>query len=46
MQWGVKILLAKILARRHLNMSDPYSTFIIIGDLEAHILLYYTSLEC
>lgn len=44
-QWGVENLLAEILARRHLNLSDPHSAFIVLGDLGARVLLYYAALE-
>ena len=44
-QRGVENLLAEILAHRHLNLSDPYSAFIVLGDLGARVLLYYASLE-
>ena len=44
-EWNVENLLAKILARKHLNLLDPYSAFMILGDLRARILLYYAGLE-
>lgn len=44
-QWGVENLLAEILARRHLNLSDPYSAFIVLGDLGARVLVYYPAVE-
>ena len=44
-EWGVENLFVEILARRQINLSDPYSAFIIIGDFGARILLYYASLE-
>ena len=44
-QWGVENLLAEILARRHLNLSDPHSAFITLGDVGARVLLYYAALE-
>ena len=43
--WGVENLFVEILARREIQLSDPYSAFMIIGDLGARIFLYYTSLE-
>ena len=43
--WGVENLFAEILARREIYLSDPYSAFIVIGDLGARVLLYYVSLE-
>ena len=44
-EWGVENLCAEILARRHLNLSDPYSAFLVLGDLGARVLLYYATLE-
>lgn len=44
-QWGVENLFSEILARRHVNLSDPYSAFITLGDLGARVFLYYASLE-
>lgn len=43
--WGVENIFVEILARREIQLSNPYSAFIIIGDLGARIILYYTSLE-
>lgn len=34
-EWGVENLLVEILARRQLNLSDPYSTFVVIEDFGA-----------
>lgn len=45
LEWGVENLFVEILARRQVNLSDPYSAFIVIGDFGARILLYYASLE-
>lgn len=45
LEWGVENLFAEILARKHVYLSDPYSTFMMIGDVGARILLYYSSLE-
>ena len=45
LEWGVENLFVKILAHRHINLSDPYYAFIVIGDFGARILLYYASLE-
>lgn len=44
-EWGVENLLAEILARKHLNLSDPYSAFILLGDFGARIFQYYVGLE-
>ena len=38
-------LFVEILARRHINLSDPYYAFIVIRDFGARILFYYASLE-
>ena len=38
-------MFVEILARKHINLSDPYSAFMMIGDVGARILLYYASLE-
>jgi hypothetical protein len=35
----------EILVRKLLNLSDPYSTFVVMGDLGARVLLYYAALE-
>lgn len=43
--WGVENLFVEMLARREIYLSDPYSAFVVIGDLGARVLLYYTSLE-
>jgi hypothetical protein len=42
---GVEDLFVEIMARKHINLSDPYSDFIMIGDVEARVLLYYASLK-
>jgi hypothetical protein len=42
---GVENLFVEILARKHINLSDPYSAFMMIGDVGARVLLYYASLE-
>ena len=42
---GVENLFAEILARKHLQLSDPHAAFMLIGDLGARVLLYYASLE-
>lgn len=42
---GIENLFVEILARRHINLSDPYSAFMVIGDVGARVLLYYGSLE-
>ena len=42
---GIENLFVEILARRHINLSDPYSAFMVIGDVGARVLLYYASLE-
>jgi hypothetical protein len=42
---GLENLLAEILARKHLQLSDPHSAFLVIGDMGARVLLYYSSLE-
>lgn len=44
-KWGVENLLVEILVRRRLNLSDPYSVFVIIGDVGARVFLYYATLE-
>lgn len=44
-EWGVENLFAEILARKHLQLSDPHAAFLIMGDIGARILLYYASLE-
>lgn len=46
-EWGVENLFVEILVRKHLNLSifDPYSVFVVIGDLRARVLLYYAALE-
>jgi hypothetical protein len=44
-EWGVENLLAEILARKDLNLSDPYSVFMLLGDLGARVLQYYMGLE-
>lgn len=43
--WGVENLFAKMLARREIYLFNPYSVFMVIGDLGARVLLYYASLE-
>ena len=43
--WGAENLLAEILARKDLNLSDPYSAFMVLGDLGARVLQYYVGLE-
>lgn len=42
---GVENLFTEILARKHLQLSDPHSAFMLIGDMGARVLLYYASLE-
>lgn len=42
---GVENLFAEILARKHLQLSDPHAAFMVIGDMGARVLLYYASLE-
>lgn len=42
---GVNNLLAEILDQKHLNLSDPHSTFIVIGDIGAKVFFYYDTLE-
>jgi hypothetical protein len=44
-EWGVKNLFVKILVRKHLNLSNPYYAFVVMGDLGARALLYYVALE-
>ena len=44
-EWGVENLLVEILVRKRLNLSDPYSAFVVIGDVGARVLLYYAALE-
>ena len=44
-EWGVENLLAEILARKDLSLSDPHSAFMMLGDIEARILQYYGGLE-
>ena len=44
-KWGVDNLFVEILVRQRLNLSDPYSAFVIIGDVRARVLLYYAALE-
>ena len=38
-------LLVEILARKHLRLLDPFSAFIMIGDIGARIFLYYADCE-
>lgn len=38
-------MFVEILVRKKLNFSDPYSAFVIIGDLGARVLLYNIGLE-
>ena len=42
---GVENLFTEILARKHIQLSDPHAAFLLIGDMGARILLYYASLE-
>lgn len=44
-EWGAENLLAEILARKHLNLSNPYSAFMVLGDVGARVLQYYACLE-
>ena len=44
-QLGLENLFAEILARKHVQLSDPHSAFMVIGDMGARVLLYYASLE-
>lgn len=38
-------LLVEILARKHLRLLDPFSAFIMIGDVGARVFLYYADWE-
>lgn len=38
-------LIVEIMARKRLNLSDPYATFVLLGELGARIFQYYTGLE-
>ena len=42
---GFEIFFVEILARKHLQLSDPHSAFLVIGDMGARVLLYYSSME-
>lgn len=42
---GIEDLCAEILARKHLQLSDPHAAFMVIGDMGARVLLYHSSLE-
>lgn len=42
---GVENPFTEILARKHLQLSDPHSAFLVIGDVGARVLMYYASLE-
>jgi hypothetical protein len=44
-QLGVENLFTETLARKEIQLSDPHSAFLIIGDIGARILLYYAQLE-
>ena len=42
---GIENSFAEILARKHLQLSDPHAAFMLIGDKGARVLFYYASLE-
>ena len=42
---GVENLFAENLARKHLRLSDPYSSFMLLGDLGAKVLQYYAGFK-
>ena len=44
-EWKVEKLFVEILAIMHINLTYPYSAFIVIENLGARILLYYATLE-
>lgn len=44
-EWVVENLFVEILSCREIYLFDPYLAFVVIGELEAQILLYYASLE-
>ena len=44
-EMGVKNLFVEILAQKHLQLSNPHSAFLVVGNMGARILLYYSSLK-
>lgn len=44
-KFNVKNLFTEILARKHLRLMDPFSAFVLIGDVGARIYLYYADCE-
>lgn len=44
-EWGVESLILEILVGRQIYLSNPYSAFIVMGDLGARIFFYYAIVE-
>ena len=42
---GMENFFAEILTCKHLQLFDPHFAFMVIGDMEARVLMYYASLE-
>lgn len=43
MSFNIKNLFTKSLARKHLNLLDPFLSYMVIGNAKAHNYLYYAN---